>query len=164
LITFPLYEGDFGIGKLWHSTNELNAAGRRVMPSPAFSFHITQHKKLKHRMPSLILNHYDLIPNKMPTRVVNPSDSAPQNNTRIVGLNTCAPPDFAPTTPNTANEKSVLAITAMTIMVRGARMATIRGKHAPTIKLAAEANAACIGLAVVILEIPNSSWACAPKT
>ena len=45
----------------------------------------------------------------------------------------------------------------------GANITTASGNTAPTAKLAAEASAACKGLALSASEIPSSSRACAPS-
>jgi len=47
---------------------------------------------------------------------------------------------------------------------KGKNSVTIKGSIPPTVNAAPDANAACIGLALLISFIPNSSRICAPKT
>ena len=84
---------------------------------------------------------------------------APQRVTRQAPVSTLAPPVWAATAPRPPrNTRDMPAIHGTTLCV-GAMKVTARGSAAPTTKLAAEARAACSGLAARASLMPSSSRA-----
>ena len=80
---------------------------------------------------------------------------APQNVTRTVALSTLAPPIWAPIAPRNARKINEAAETAGISQAAGDRAAVDSGRAAPTAKVAAEVNAAWIGRAAVISDMPS---------
>ena len=89
--------------------------------------------------------------------------SAPQNVTRAVAGRTFAPPALAPIAPKSERKTSEATDTIGTKMLAGETSTINRGMAAPTANVAADVSAAWTGRAVVICEIPSSSWAWATK-
>ena len=89
--------------------------------------------------------------------------SAPQKVTRTAALVTLAPPTFAPTPPKRARNTREAALTPALSSWAGIRRTISKGRAAPTANVAAEVNAAWIGRAVVISDMPSSSRACTPS-
>ena len=74
-----------------------------------------------------------------------------------------APPARAAVAPSTARNNNDVTETVPTSTGAGDSAATASGSAAPAAKLAAEANAACTGRALIVAEMPSSSRACAPN-
>ncbi|MNI71438.1 hypothetical protein D3C73_1273110 [compost metagenome] len=89
--------------------------------------------------------------------------SAPQKVTRQAPVMTLAPPALAAMAPNVPRNTNDMPDTQGTTPCSGATNVTPSGNAAPTTKLAAEAKAACKGLAVRVALIPNSSRAWEPS-
>src|SRR5450631_3007337 len=102
------------------------------------------------------------VPNSAPTPAVNAMASAPQNVTRIAPTVIPAPPARAASPPRMARNTSEVPETRGIRPAAGAMAVTRRGMAAPMAKLPADANAAWIGRARRVSEIPSSSRACAP--
>lgn len=83
----------------------------------------------------------------------------PQNTTRMVGRKGAAPPARAPTTPSNAKLMRDTIETIHETSVEGESAAAMTGSSAPAENAPADAQAACMGLADVASEIPNSSRA-----
>ena len=84
---------------------------------------------------------------------------APQNIIRKAGFSKVAPPMFAAIAPNIPNNRMQSADDVIAKISRGKKMIESTGNIAPNEKDAADAIAACNGLAVVLSDIPNSSSA-----
>src|ERR1700722_17625627 len=106
---------------------------------------------------------HTIVPNTAPTPAVTPIANAPQNVTRIAPTVTFAPPAPAANAPKRARNTSDVPGTTIIKPDVGAMAVTKRGAAAPTAKLLAEANAAWIGRAWSVSEMPSSSRACAPN-
>ena len=99
----------------------------------------------------------------LPTAAVTAMASNPQKITRHKLGNTAEPPARTATTPSNARLSSDVPATQTLKPCIGASAATPSGSAAPTAKLAADAMAACKGLALKALVIPSSSRAWAPS-
>ena len=95
------------------------------------------------------------VPNRAPTPAVVPMASAPQNVTRIAPCATAAPPARAAKAPKSARNRSEAPETKIIRVVSGANAPTNRGIAAPTAKLPADENAAWIGRARRLSEMPS---------
>ena len=94
-----------------------------------------------------------------PTPAVAAIASAPQKVTRPAPASTPAPPTRAAMAPSRARKTSEVAGTQAMSVAGGASAVTPSGSAAPTVKLAAEASAACTGRALMVSEMPSSSRA-----
>ena len=103
------------------------------------------------------------LPKIAPIPAVSPIANAPQNVTRTVGFSKPAPPAFAPIAPSRARNSSDPTETTGIRTFDGEPRTSRSGAAAPTEKVAADANAACTGRAVLVSEMPSSSRACAPS-
>ena len=70
-------------------------------------------------------------------------------------------PPFAPAAPRIVSTTRALPKTAVTSQLRGAIRTAMIGTTAPAVNAAADASAACTGLAAVTSVMPNSSRRCA---
>ena len=76
---------------------------------------------------------------------------------------TLAPPALAAIAPKAARNTSDMSAIHKPTLCSGATKVTASGKAAPETKLAAEARAACTGLAVRVSLMPSSSRAWEPS-
>lgn len=103
-----------------------------------------------------------VVPNKAPTAAVRAMASAPQKVTRATDLPMEEPPAWAATAPGRARKSNEQPETDQVNAARGTKKTSRSGSTAPTVKLPAEAKAACTGRAIKVSEMPNSSRAWAP--
>src|SRR5512143_2639445 len=94
-------------------------------------------------------------PNNAPTPAVKAIAKAPQKVTRAAAVITEAPPARAAREPNRVRNRSELPATIQRSAESGTSRTIKRGMAAPTAKVAADANAAWIGRAVIVSEMPS---------
>ena len=99
------------------------------------------------------------MPKKLPINAVKPIAIAPQNIIRKAGFITGAPLMLAARAPKAPRSIMQSPEEAATKISRGKSKIASTGNKAPNENDAADANAACNGLAVVSSDIPNSSRA-----
>ena len=94
-------------------------------------------------------------PKMAPMPAVMPSATAPQKTTRTTGFSMAAPPVRALTAPKAPKKNSDAAETIGMRALGGARNTINKGRKAPTENVVAEVNAAWMGRAVVVSEMPK---------
>ena len=88
---------------------------------------------------------------------VRPIANAPQNVTRIVGFMMSAPPVQAPIMPSSARNTRDPMDTSGIVRFDGETSTSASGAAAPRENVAADANAACTGRAVLISDEPDEA-------